>query len=129
MRSSYIQEPLAESLPQPTLGDALVPPSLPVASPEPLWLPAFRARLDKLISVLVTSAFQIRWQPRDDTTVIKPADLISHRRLRDDEQKKLQLLRRLVAIVFQEYTLLCISSAGSYESAARDSALISQGRR
>jgi hypothetical protein len=114
---------------RPALDATLMPPPLSVPSPEPLWLPHFRARLDTLISVLVTSAFQLLWRPRDVTSVIKPGDLISHRQLRDNQQHRLHFLRRLVAIVFQEYTLLCISLAGSYESAAGDEALISQGRR
>jgi hypothetical protein len=129
---SYIHEPLADSppqVPQPILDAALVPPPLSVMSPEPLWMPHFRTRLDKLISVLVTSAFQLLWRCSDGTFVIKPADLIAREHSRDDQQHKLHLLRRLVAIIFQEYTLLCISPAGSYESAARDGALISQGRR
>ena len=113
----------------PSLDPVLMPPRLSVTSPEPLWLPYFRDRLDKLISVLVMSAFRLRWRPRAGTFIIKPSDIISHRRLRVDEQHKVHLLRWLVAIVYQEYVLLGISPAGSYESAARDSALISQGRR
>jgi hypothetical protein len=119
----------ADSLPQLTLDATLVPPLLPATSPEPLWLPYIRARLDKLLSVLVVSAFQLLWRPRNGTSVIKPADLISHQQLRDDQRHKLHIFRRLVAILFQEYMLLCISPAGSHESAARDGALISQGRR
>jgi hypothetical protein len=79
--------------------------------------------------VLVTSAFQLLWRPNNDTSVIKPTDLIPRRHLGKNEQYKLQFLRRLVAIIFQEYTLLCISQAGSYERATWDGALISQGRR
>ena len=127
---SYVHEPLANSLPQPVLDATLVPPLLSSSSPEPLWLPYFRARLDKLILVLVSTAFQLLSRPRDGTSdVIKPSDLIFHRQLRDDQQRKLHFLRWLVAIVFQEHTLLCISPAGSYESATWDGALISQGRR
>jgi hypothetical protein len=127
-RTSYVHESLADSLPQPILDDALAPPLLSAASPEPLWLPRLRARLDKLISVFATSAFQLLWRPRDGTSVIKPTDLIPNWRS-TDQQHKLRCLRRLVAIIFQEYTLLCISPAGSFESAARNGALISQGRR
>jgi hypothetical protein len=126
---SNAHKPLADSPPQLVLDATLVPPLLSVASPEPLWLPHFRARLDKLISMLVISAFQLLWRPRNGTSVIKPADLIPREQSTDDQQHKLHLLRRLVAIISQEYMLLCISPAGSYESAARDGALISQGRR
>jgi hypothetical protein len=126
---SYAHKPLADSPPQLVLDATLVPPLLSVMSPEPLWRPHFRARLNKLISMLVISAFQLLWRPRNGTSVIKPADLIPREQSTDDQQHKLHLLRRLVAIVYQEYTLLCISPAGSYESAARDGALISQGRR
>lgn len=114
---------------QPTLDAELVPPLLSIASPEPLWLPYFRARLDELLLGLVTSAFLILWRPGDGASIIKQADIIPHRQLGDDQRRRLHVVRRLVAIVFQEYTLLCISPAGSYESAARDGALISQGRR
>jgi hypothetical protein len=98
-------------------------------SVEPLWLPFFRAQLDKLLLVLVTSALQTLWRPDDGTPIIKPADLLPHRQVTDDERLKVHFLRRLIAIIFQEYTLLCISPFGSYDSAARDGALISQGRR
>lgn len=115
--------------PQTTLDAALVPPILSLTSPEPLWLTFFRAHLDKLLLGLVTSAFWLLWRPRNGTSIIKQADLIPHQQLGDDERHKLHLLRRTVAIIFQEYTLLCVSVAGSYGSAARDGALISQGRR
>lgn len=122
-------KPLADPPPQPTLDDALVPPILSLTSPEPLWLPYFRARLDELILGLVTAAFRLLWRPGNGSSVIKQVDLVPHRQLGDDQRHKLHLLRRIVAIIFQEYTLLCISPAGSYESAAQDGALISQGRR
>jgi hypothetical protein len=121
--------PSCVHLPQPTLDAALMPPLLSIASPEPLWLPYFRACLDKLILGLVTSAFQLLWQPSDGVSIIKQADLIPHRQLGDDHRHKIHILQRLVAIIFQEYTLLCNSPVGSYESATRDGALISQGRR
>ena len=82
----YVHEPLANSLPQPILDAALVLPLLSSSSPEPLWLPYFRARLDKLISVLVSTAFQLLSRPHDGTSnVIKPSDLIFHQQLRDDQ--------------------------------------------
>ena len=121
--------PSCVNLPQPTLDAALVPPLLSIASPEPLWLPYVRACLDKLILGLVTSAFRLLWKPSDGASIIKQVDLIPHRQLGDDHRYKLHILRRLVAITFQEYTLLCTSSVGSYEFATRDGALISQGRR
>jgi hypothetical protein len=99
---SHVSEPLADSPPQLVLDATLVPPLLSVASPEPLWLPYFRARLDKLISVLVISAFQLLWRPRNGTSVIKPADLIPREQSTDDQQHKLHLLQRLVTIIFQE---------------------------
>jgi hypothetical protein len=120
---------LSDPLPQPVLDDTLIPPLLPATSSEPLWLPHFRACLDKLISVLVTSAFQILWRHDNGASIIKPTDLVSHQQLGKDQKYKLQFLQRLVAIVFQEYMLRCISRAGSYECAAQDGALISQGRR
>jgi hypothetical protein len=126
---SYIHELLDDSVPQPSLDAALMPPHLYITSPEPLWLPHIRAHLDKLLSALVTSAFQLLWQPVDGTPVIKPADLLSLWQLGGDHKRKLHLLRRLVAIIFQEYALRSISPAGSYESAAQDGGLISQGRR
>lgn len=115
--------------PQPTLDVALAPPLLSTTSLEPLWLLCFRTRLDKLLLGLVTSAFRVFWRPGDGVSLIKQADLTPHSQLRDDQRRKLHVLRRLVAIIFQEYTLLCVSPAGSFESAARDGALISQGRR
>ena len=115
---------------QPTLEATIMPPPLSITSPKPFWLSYIHARLNKLIIGLVTSAFQLLWQPGDGVSVIKLADIISHRQLLGDEQRqRLHILQRLVAIVIQEYTLLFISSGNSYESAARDGALISQGRR
>ena len=115
---------------QPTLEATIMPPPLSITSPEPFWLSYIRGRLNKLIIGFVTSAFQLLWQPGDGASVIKLADIISHRQsLGDDQRQRLHILRRLVAIVIQEYTLLFISPASSYESAARDGALISQGRR
>ena len=60
---SYVHEPLANSLPQPVLDAALVLPLLSSSSPEPLWLPYFHARLDKLISVLYQLLFSCSRDP------------------------------------------------------------------
>ena len=57
----YIHEPSDDAPSQPTLDAVLMPPLLAVTSPVPLWLPYFRSCLDKLHSVLVTSAFQLLW--------------------------------------------------------------------
>jgi hypothetical protein len=126
---SCIHEPPDDAPPQPTLNAILLPPLLTVMSPESLWLPYFHACLDKLHSVLITSTFQLLWRPSVAAFIIKPADLILHWQLMNDQQRKLHLLRRLFAIISQESTLLCISPAGSYESATQDGTLISQGRR
>ena len=122
-------KPLADPPPQPTLDNALVPPILSLTSPEPLWLPYFCVRLDDLILELITAAFQLLWQPGNGSSVIKQVDLVPHQQLGNDQQHKLHVLQQIVTIIFQKYTLLCISLAGSYESAAQDGALISQGCR